>query len=301
MSGQKIPTHKSTKPIISLLGKELFFTINDDEASIKARDELAILIKEALNDMEKEPCEPSHYGRAGFYTWYLNDLEGSLKIFDEGIENCPESHELYLYKTLVKTTMRDLAGAIVAAERAAALIKDKPDHGFDMRVFMHPNPRRYWPSSIHYMIWYHSGMAYYLSGDLEKAKQAYIKSGECIYGNGSLVSRSCWFYPVLRELGEYDQAEALMAGIDDDIKTLADTVYRDQCFLFKGTLSVEDIQAKAGGNLNIIQEYAIGYWHYTRGELDKAKVYFERVCARPEIDVYIMIAAEAKLKSYLGA
>ena len=290
------------QPITSLLGKEIFYSIPNDDMSIKSRVEMKAMVEESLSDMEKDPFEPSHYGRAGFYTWLLKDISGSLAIYNKGTDNCPESHELYWYKTLLKTTTRDLSGAIADAERAAALTKDKPDHGFDMRLFMYPDPRRYYPSSIHYVIWYHLGMAYYLNGELEKAKDAYIKSGEFIYGNSSLISRSCWFYPVLRELGEYDQAEALMAGIDDDIKILADPSYKEQSLLFKGTLSVGDIQAKVDneGNLNIVHEYAIAYWHYTQGDLDKAKVLFERVCARPEIGNYVQIAAEAKLKELLN-
>ena len=82
---------------------------------------------------------------------------------------------------------------------------------------------------------------------------------------------------------------------------MADASYKEQSLLFKGTLSVEDIQAKADsdGNLNIIHEYAIAYWHYTQGDLDKAKELFERVCARPEVWTYVQVAAEAKLKELL--
>ena len=68
MSKKKIPTHKSTQSIISLLGKELFYSIADDDDSIKSRGKLAALIEESLQGMEKEPSESGHYGRAGFYT-----------------------------------------------------------------------------------------------------------------------------------------------------------------------------------------------------------------------------------------
>lgn len=301
MNEEKVIALKSSKPIISLLGKELFYTISDDEASIKSREKLAALVEESLFDIEKEPNEPSHYGRAGFYRWKMMDINGALEIFDKGTENCPESHELYWYKTLVKTTMRDLVGAIADAERAVSLIKGKTDHGFDMRIFMYPDPHRPYQHTVHFTIWYHLGMAYYLTGDLQKAKQAYLECGNFIYGYCSLVARSCWFYPVLRELGEYDQAAALMAGIDADVKIITDVPYREQSLLFKGTHSVSDIQANvdSDGKLNIFQEYAVAYWHYTHGDLDRAKVLFERVCARPEIGAYVQIAAEAKLKSLL--
>ena len=91
------------------------------------------------------------------------------------------------------------------------------------------------------------------------------------------------------------------ADIDDDIKIIADLPYGEQSLLFKGTHSVSDIQANvdSDGKLNIFQEYAVAYWHYTHGDLDRAKVLFERVCARPEIGAYVQIAAEAKLKSLL--
>lgn len=301
MSDEKILTRKSTQPIISLLGKELFYSIPTDEASTNTQKQIAAVVEKSLLNMKSEPKEPVHYILAGFYTWLLRDLSSSLEIFDKGTENCPESYELYWYKTLLKTTMRDLAGAIADAERATELIEGIPDHGIDQRVFVHLDPHGHRSSTIHFMIWYHLGMAYYLNGDLEKAKQAYIECNNFIYGNCSLVSRSCWFYPVLRELGEYDQAAALIAGIDDDIKIIADLPYGEQSLLFKGTLSVEDVQARVDGDgkLHIIHEYAIAYWHYTQGNLEIAKVLFERVCARPEIGAYVQIAAEAKLKSLL--
>ena len=257
MNEKKTLSRKSTQPIVSLLGKELFYSILDDEDSIKSREKLDAMIKESLSNMEKDPKDPIHYICAGFYTWLLRDISGSLAIYDKGTTNCPDSYELYWYKTLHKTTTRDLVGAISDAECAVELIKGKPDHGLDIRVFL--NPHGYYPYTINFMIWYHLGMAYYLNGDLEKAKQAYLECDNFIYGNDALAARSCWFYPVLRELGEYDQATALMTGIKDDIKIIADPGYGETSLLFKGTLSVADVQEKADseGNLNIFRGWGL--------------------------------------------
>ena len=259
MDEKKVLSNKSTQPITSLLGKKLYVSIPDDEASIRSRQKMITMVEKSLSDIEKDPSNPVHYGSAGWNTWSLSDLHGSLEIFDKGTENCPENYELYWCKTLLKTSMRDLAGAIADAERAAVLIRGKLDHALDVRIFRQSSPHRYSPYTIHFMIWYHLGMAYYLNGDLEKAKQAYLECDKFIYANDALVSRSCWFYQVLRELGEYDQAAALMEEIDDDIKLLADPAYGDQSLLFKGTLTVAEVRAKieSDGRLNIIHEYAV--------------------------------------------
>ena len=53
------------QPIISLLGKELYSSLPDDEASIKSREKTAAMLEASLSDMEKDPSNPVHYGRAG--------------------------------------------------------------------------------------------------------------------------------------------------------------------------------------------------------------------------------------------
>ena len=80
------------QPIISLLGKELYSSLLDDEASIKSREKTAAMLEASLSDMEKDPSNSVHYGRAGFCAWSLNDLPASLIIFDKGTKNCPENH-----------------------------------------------------------------------------------------------------------------------------------------------------------------------------------------------------------------
>ena len=62
-------------------------------------------------------------------------------------------------------------------------------------------------SSLHSNIWYHLGLAYYLTNDLENALRVYKEAFKDPENNDKLVSTTHWLYMTLRLLGRDKEAE----------------------------------------------------------------------------------------------
>lgn len=304
---------KNVKPIISLLGKELNFPSLTDDATIKRQTELISMISAAQEAINREPNNPVHYGKAAIYTMFgLNDFHEAVDILERGDRACPDSHIIYWLLVQAKITTRDFEGAIAYGERAVALTYEVPDHGYDLRVILgFFGPTKYFPATSHYAAWYHLGLAYYLAGDLQNSKRAFSACKKFVYGNDSIVSSSTWLYLVLRELGEREQADNLLRNIEGDINVFANYAYRDFCLLFNGTLSLEQFEKLTQNPdftdesmrryYEITYEYTIALWHYFNGEVERARLLFEKISAGLTIDAFVHIAAEAKLKQMQSA
>jgi tetratricopeptide (TPR) repeat protein len=150
----------------SLMGKPLFKTpLRTDilEAQQKLYDE-------ALKNYEKDPDDPDNIIWLGRRTAYIGDFRKSIAIYSVGIEKHSEDPRMYRHRGHRFITLRFFDQAINDFEKAAELIKGKPD---EIEPDGIPNDRGVPVSSLHFNIWYHLALAYYLKVDFEKALHAY--------------------------------------------------------------------------------------------------------------------------------
>jgi dipeptidyl-peptidase-4 len=135
------------------------------------------------------------YGRR---TAYLGRYREAIKTYSDGIELFPEDARLYRHRGHRMITTRQLENAIADLEHAAWLIEGTED---EVEPDGLPNALGVPVSTLHSNIWYHLGLAYYLSGNYQRAEQAYAQRAASSANNDSLVSTAHWRYMTLRRLG----------------------------------------------------------------------------------------------------
>ena len=235
---------------------------------------------------------------------YLNRFEEAFAIYDDGIERFPNAYELYRHRGHRYISTRQLNHAIADFERAAELAEDKP---VELEADGIPNSRNQPTSTGHFNIWYHLGLAYYLSGEMQHAAAAYRR---CLRDysdeDDSLCATSDWLYMTYRRLGDIDSAEKLLTPIHAGMTPYESDSYLRRLLMYKGELSAESLLKVEGDSAETnplqaqslvlaTQGYGVGNWYLYNGDKESARAVFEQVLATDSVTAFGYIAAEADM------
>jgi len=191
MSDSVIP---ETPEAFSLFGEPLFRAPLRPETLEKQES----LYAEALKGYKENPDDPDAIIWFGRRTAYLRKYRESVAIYSKGLERYPEEPKLYRHRGHRYISLRRFDLAIDDFEKAAALIEGKPD---EVEPDGLPNERNTPVSSLHFNIWDHLGLAYYVSGRFEDALRAYKACMEVSKIPDKIVATSHWLYMTLRLWG----------------------------------------------------------------------------------------------------
>jgi tetratricopeptide (TPR) repeat protein/esterase/lipase len=216
----------------------------------------------------------------GRRTAYLGRFNDAIDIYTKGIALHPTDARMYRHRGHRYLSTRQLPKAIADFERAYALTKGTPDV---VEPDGQPNARNIPTSTLQGNIRYHLGLAYYLSGQFEKALPLYREDIAASKGNPDmLVATSHWLYMALRRLNRADEAAAVLTPITASMDVIENGAYHRLLLLYKGELKESDLLKNFGadGNLeDITTAYGVGNWHLYNGRKDRADAIFAQIVA----------------------
>jgi len=273
---------------VSLMGKALTMPEPTNETVIKNLETARV----RYMDYPMDPERAIWYGRR---LAYAGDFREAIKIFSDGILDSPNDARFYRHRGHRYITIREFDRAIADLEKAAQLIKGKPN---SVEPDGTPNKFNTPVSTLHGNIYYHLGLAYYLKHDLENAKRVYDLDYNVAQNDDNKVSIAHWRYMIRRLMGEnHDQAKHVLDDINEDMNILENDSYHKLDLFYKGELTEEEISKDI--NLEDSADAAIAYglanWHYYNGDKDKAKDMFEKMLNAKSWGSFGYIAAEADL------
>lgn len=283
-------TQKSPEPeIISLLDVEYFAPT---EVSAKLDSNLTV----ARTNFETNPSE-ENYIWLGRRTAYLTRYNEAIKIFTEGIEKFPSSYKLYRHRGHRYISQRKFDEAIADFNKAVQLMKDAP---LEIEPDGVPNKINQPLSNTQFNVWYHLGLAYYLTGDFANAERAYL---EClaVSDNDDLVAATVdWLYMTYRRQGKTEEAKALLQKIRPDMTIVENDSYFRRLNMYQGMLPADSVLNVSAANEDVdlalaTQGYGVGNWYLYTGDTTQARQIFERVVAGKHFSAFGFIAAEADL------
>lgn len=228
---------------------------------------------------------------------YLGRYLEAIRVFSDGLRLYPDSYHLLRHRGHQFITTRQLSKAIKDFELAAYYSLNvenqiEPD-GL-------PNKLNQPLGNDKFNIWYHFGLAYYLSGRYDKALSAYRKCQEFSNNNDLKVATTYWQYLTYMKLGNRELAVKLAKPVTGKMEIIENDPYRDLLLLFKGELAVDRLLKEAtneDGTLNPTIVYGIASHYQHNGSLDKANELFLRIVESPQWHTFGYIAAEAELKT----
>lgn len=245
-----------------------------------ARERMETQLAEARRAHAHAPTNADSIIWLGRRTAYLGRFNEALELYTQGIAVHPRDARLYRHRGHRYLTTRQLPKAIADFERAYALTKGTPDQ---VEPDGQPNARNIPTSTLQGNIRYHLGLAYYLSGQFEKALPLYREDVAASQGNADmLVATSHWLYMTLRRLGRDVEAAAVLTPITGSMDVIENGAYHRLLLLAKGEVREEELLRSFGaeGSLeDITTAYGVANWHLYNGRTAQADALFARITA----------------------
>lgn len=255
---------------------------------------------------------------------YIGNHVGSVALLTEALDQFPGDIRLLRHRGHRRISLRDFTGAIDDLVAAAALL-DTTDDEFElyqkdvepdgMRLIVGKEPlldhhpkvadlrgtpaAEPYMTNLHTSVWYHLGVAQYLSGQLDDAVDTFARAyGTALHYEGKVASLD-WQYMALRRLGR--DAEA--AGLLDEFASLADEYdeagigYDDRMRLYRGEIGPDELRVRISDHPMLVATvgYGLGNWYLYNGRADEAHEVFRDVIATGAKYAFAYMAAEAEL------
>lgn len=253
------------------------------------------LYEEALKDHKKDPENPNNIIWMGRRTAYLGDYRRAIAIFSEGVKKHPNDPRMYRHRGHRFISLRFFGQAVKDLEKAADLIKGKPD---EIEPDGIANARGVAMGTLRFNIWYHLGLAYYLKGDRENALQAYENCMDASTVDDKKISTGHWYYMTLRRLGKIDEAKKFIENYSRDMDVVENGMYLDCLMMYKGELPVAELEKKSleMGSLGLATSgYGVANWYNYNGEKEKSVEMYREILANAGWPGFGYIAAEADM------
>ena len=219
---------------VSFLGETLYAPEQPEEV----RSVYMERYREAEDALAAEPDDVEALIWMGRRTAYLGRYRDAIDIYTHAISLHPEDARLYRHRGHRYLSVRQPDQAIADFNRAAELTAGQPD---EVEPDGLPNAMGIPTSTLQFNIWYHLGLAHYVKGDLEAALEAYRSCLDASVHPDSVVATSYWLYMTLRRLGMDEEADEVLAGIDEDMEIIESIAYLNLLLLFKGERTLEDL------------------------------------------------------------
>lgn len=255
----------------------------------------------AKTNFEADPNEENTIW-LGRRTAYLGKYKEAIDFYTKSLKKFPDSYKLYRHRGHRYISTRQFDKAIADFKKAAELVKGKL---LEIEPDGIPNAANIPLSNTQFNIWYHLGLAYYLSSDFEQAVSAYMECMKWSKNDDLLVATVDWLYMTYRRINNIEAAEKLLTLIKKDMKILENDSYYKRLLMYKGLKSPESLLVVEKGNESIpginlaTQGYGVANWYYYNGNKKKAKEVFEKVLNSSNRFAFGYIAAEVDVKNML--
>ncbi|HEY9450806.1 MAG TPA: hypothetical protein VIQ60_13730 [Gemmatimonadaceae bacterium] len=278
---------------VSLLGRPLHPRPIPDDARKQLEEKLAV----AQAAYERTPNDADSIIWLGRRLAYLERYRDAIRVFSEGIEKHPEDSRLYRHRGHRYVTVRELDKAIADLDRAAELVRGRPD---SLEEDGAPNKMNIPTSTQQGNIWYHLALAHYLKHDFEKALAGWKQAMAISTNDDTRVAVADWLYMTYRRMGRDAEAKQVLAGIPSKMNVIENTAYHRRLLMYKGEIPPDSLlDEKSGDDLQFVtQGYGVGNWYLYNGQREKARAVFERIAESGYWAAFGYIAAEAELKAW---
>jgi tetratricopeptide (TPR) repeat protein len=263
------------------------------EAAKKMEAQLA----DARAAYKANPNDPDRIIWLGRRLAYPGRFKEAIDVFSEGIRKFPNDPRFYRHRGHRYITLRRLDLAIKDLRRAASLVKGTPD---EIEPDGQPNARNIPTSTLQFNIWYHLGLAYYLTGDYEKALASYRECLKVSKNPDALVATTHWQYMTLRRLNRTREANRLLNAVGSGLEIIENDGYYQLLLMYKGLVGpkwlLEQVSKQPAGAGAHSVLYGIGSWYLDNGQRDEAMAVFKTILGTDQWTSFGFIAAEADLE-----
>ena len=276
----------------SLMGDPLY-PLGHSPATYQKRDSL---LRVAEMEYENDPLNLDNIIWYGRRLAYLDRYDDAIAIFTLGMETHPDSPELFRHRGHRFITTRNFDNATEDFITAADLAKDR---SIEIEPDGLPNSINIPLSNLQFNIYYHLGLVYFLKGDFELARDAYVQCMEYSDNPDLKVATADWLYMTYLRLGLTENAQELLAQIPDDLTLVENDGYYQRIKMYKGIVQPEELvslDADMDDLLQLVtQGYGVAHHYKMEGNTEAHADLLNKIIATGYWPAFGYIAAEADL------
>jgi tetratricopeptide (TPR) repeat protein len=233
---------------------------------------------------------------------YANRMTEAIDIFSSGIERHPESWKLYRFRGHRYISVRNFEAAIIDLETA---VKKMENDTLEIEPDGIPNKINTPLSTYQFNVWYHLGLAYYLTDQLPLAEKAFKNCMLISDNDDLLVAASDWLYMIYRQQNNVVDAAEILKRINDNLRIIENDSYYLRLRMYQGKIEPEKLLSSdstaSDYDLNLAtQGYGVGNWYFYNGDTSRAKEIFQKVVSGKSNYSFGFIAAENMLSKQFG-
>ena len=285
---------QTTSPAVS---PNPFLDRQPPPVSPEAAREMEARLDEARERYQANPNDVDAAIWLGRRLAYPGRFREAIDVYTAAMKKFPKDARLYRHRGHRYLTTRQFALAIADLNTAARLTKGKPD---EPEPDGQPNARNIPTSTLQFNIWYHLGLAYYLTGNNPKALAAYRRCLKVSNTPDRLVATSHWLYMTLRRLNRSRETAKVLAPVGPQMEIIENTGYYRLLLMYKGSVSIAALrdealkEASSAGAYSIL--YGVGNWYLYNDRRQDAVKIFQEMLAGNQWTSFGYIAAEADMK-----
>ena len=232
--------------------------------------------------------------------WYgrrmaaLGRYREAIGLFTEGMRKHPRDARFYRFRGHRWITLRRFERATADLERAALLLRGRPDEPEPDD----PRGATQATNTLQGSVWYHLGLAYDLRGDCPRAAIGFRTAMGLARNDDARVAAADWLYMSLRRANRPAEAAAVLQQLGTDLRVTESRSYLRRIRLYRGEIPVDSLLDPAGKtNLDIAtQSYGAGNWLLYNGKPSEAEAVFWKITSAENWAPFGYIAAEADLR-----
>ncbi len=285
---------KRSYEAISLLGDTLY--ASELPAAQQAKYDSAL--RDAKRNYQNDPDQVENIVWWGRRLGYLSRYQEAIQVFTNGLKKFPNSAELYRHRGHRYITTRQFDKAIQDFEKSAKLLENQPLRMEPDGIPL-PLPPDNQPTSLQFNVYYHLGLAYYLTGQYGEAAQAYETCLTYCDTDDETVAAADWLYMTYRRLGEDEVAERTLASIQEDMRIHENQGYFERLLMYKGYVDPESLLNPKSTNdqgLGMATAgYGVGNYYLSEGDSLLGREIFQEIIDGRQWAAFGYIAAEADL------
>lgn len=230
-------------------------------------------------------------GRRQAYLWRFQE---AIATFSRGARLYAEDPRMYRHRGHRYLTVRKIAAGREDLERAAALIAGRPD---EIEPDGAPNAAGKPRSTLHFNVWYHLGLAYYLQAQYDRAAGAWMHCLRVTTNDDSVVAATDWLWMTLMRLGRRGEAAHLLGRITPTMDILENGAYHRRLLMYKGLVTPESLLDTSADDDTTIatQGYGVANYYLVNGDTARARQLLERITHGQGWNAFGFLAAEADL------
>ena len=137
-------------------------------------------------------------------------------------------------------------------------------------------------------IWYHIGLAYYLTNDMNNALKAFSNRSVSHKYDDNIVSSAHWLYMINRRLGDIEGADRIIDKVNSEMDIIENMSYHQSCLFYKGELKESQIV------IDDVALYSLANWYmYQKNDTINAKKYYQKLLKNGNPYSFAFIAGES--------